>query len=427
MRGPFALLLLALSLGCVGPGRAVRRAVARGDLDGALRAYQQLVDARSEGDPDLLAEVAFATLRRYASSDDPAERNAGFSALRSLGARSLDVLESLSRAPGVVGDRAAAMRWDLDGREGDPPARLREAMQSGDRERRLAAMVPLRPPTATRRLRRLLRDADPAIRAAAALRLASARSSGVTARLMTLLREDPDGDVRAACVSALGGRGPEALDALTAALQDRETFVRMAVPSALVSSSLEEARVRLAPILAGPRSALSIEAARALAMRGDDDARRYLVAALRSPRAEQRAQAAVASHTLVAAHADALADALDGGDPEVVLRVAAALAREGAHRDRALAALRTLARSPDGFVAVRALQLLAGRDEPGVLEPLRQALSSPDAGVRRVAALAWSDAVDASGECDPLAPLLRDPDRSVATLAALSIIVVAAR
>lgn len=418
---------MSLALGCAGPGRAVRSAVARGDIDGALRAYQRLVDARTEGDPDVLADIALATLRRYASSADPGERNAGFAALRSLGARALDTLELLARTEGVVGDRAAAMRWDIDGRDGPPPPRLHAAMRSGERERRLAAMTPLRPPGATRRLLRLLRDGDPAIRAAAAQRLTPARGEAVTARLLSALREDPEADVRAACVGALGGRGPDALDALTAALQDRASFVRMMVPAALAATSLEEARARLAPLLAGERSALSIEAARALAARGDDGARRYLVDALASPRAEQRAQAAVAASFLVATHAQALRAALGGDDPEVVLRVGAALARTDAHRDAALAALRALARSPDGFVAVRALQTLAARGDPGVLEPLRQALGSPDASVRRVAALAWGDAVGASSDCDPLAPLLRDPDRSTATLAAMMIIVVASR
>lgn len=425
MRWPLALAL-AFTLGCAGPGRAVRVAVARGDLDGALRAYQQFVDARTEGDPDLLADIAFATLRRYAGSADPGDRGAGFGALRALGVRANDTLELLARVDGVVGDRAAAMRWDIDGRDGPPPARLRDALRSGERERRLAAMSTLRPPTATRRLLRLLRDDDPAIRAAAAQRLGASQREAVTARLLDALREDPDGDVRAACVGALAGRAA-ALDALVAALQDRVSFVRMAVPSALVATSLEEARARLAPLREGDRSALSIEAARALAARGDEDAARYLLDALASPRAEQRAQAAVASSFLVARHAQALRGALRAEDPEVVLRVAGALARSDAHRDAAVEALRALSRSPDGFVAVRALQILAARGDAGVLEPLRQALAAPDASVRRIAALAWGDAVGASSDCDPLAPLLRDPDRSVATLAAMQIILVASR
>jgi HEAT repeat protein len=418
---------LLLALGCAGPSRAVRTAIARADIAGALRSYDAFVEARGDGDADLLADIALAALRRLASSRDPGERNAGFSALRSVGVHGNDVLDALARVEGVVGDRAAAVRWEVGGREGPAPARLQEALRSDERERRVAGMTALRPPRSRRRLLRLLDDGDAVIRAAAAQRLGSAHDEDVTARLLTMLRDDTSDDVRAACAGSLGGRGEEVLDALTAALEDRSHFVRMMAPAALAATSLEQARARLAPLFARDRSALSIEAARALAARGDADAQRYLLDALRSPRADHRAQASVAAPYLVSAHGPALVEALGGDDLEVTLRVATALSRAEPHREAALGALRRLGASPEGFVAVRALQSLAARGDPGAAEGIRQALASPDVSVRRVAAMAWGDVAGPSGDCDVLAPLLRDADRSVVALAAMQIILVAAR
>lgn len=420
-----AVLALAL-FGCAGPSRAVRDAIRREDLAAALGAYERYVEARGDGDADLLADIALATLRRLAASDEPGERNAGFAALRASGALGLDALEALALREGVVGDRAALTLWELRDRDAAAPPRLRDALRSHDRERRLAGLSALRPARARRRLLRLLGDGDPVIRAAAAQRLSSLRGDQVTDALLSRLSDDPDDGVRAACVRSLGGR-ERGVDAISAALDDRSTFVRMAAPAALVASSLDAARTRLIPLLERGINALSVEAARALAARDVEEGVRLLFAAMRGDRAPLRAQAAVAASSLARRHADALASLLDADDAELVLRVATALSRGGPRRDVALRALRRLARSPDGFIAVRALQSLAARGDAGVAEPLRQALASPEAGVRRVAVLAWGDLVGASGDLDALAPLLRDEDRSVVALAAMQIILGAAR
>jgi HEAT repeat protein len=89
--------------------------------------------------------------------------------------------------------------------------------------------------------------------------------------------------------------------------------------------------------------------------------------------------------------------------------------------------MRRLAMHPDGFVAVRATAALGALGEPGTLSALRRALASPEPGVRRVAVMAWSDALQGGADCDPLAPLLGDPDRSVALMAAVQIVLIAAR
>lgn len=421
------MLPLALALlGCASPSRAVRDAVRRGDVPAALRAYERFVEDRGDGDASLLADIALATLRRMALSDAPGDRASGFAGLRAVGVLAVDTLEPMARVEGVVGDRAALTLWEVQGREGPAPARLREALRAADRERRLLGVAALRPARARRTLLRLLDDADDDVRAAAAQRLATVRHPAVTDALRAHLRDDPDDDVRAACVRGLAGRD-EVTDALRAALDDRSAFVRMAVPSALSSGPREVQREALSSLLEGAPTALGVEAARALAARGEAPAAAYLLAVMRGDRPALRAQAAVAASGMVAAHGPALAALLEGDDDEVTLRVASALARVDAYRDAAVRALRRLSNSPDGFVAVRALQARAGRGDAGLAEPLRDALTAPDAGVRRIAVLAWSELAGNTGDLDTLAAMLRDEDRSVVALAASQIILAAAR
>ncbi len=76
---------------------------------------------------------------------------------------------------------------------------------------------------------------------------------------------------------------------------------------------------------------------------------------------------------------------------------------------------------------MRALQARAGRGDAGLAEPLRDALTAPDASVRRIAVLAWSELAGNTGDLDTLAAMLRDEDRSVVALAASQIILAAAR
>ncbi len=418
--------MVLVAAGCGGAGPQVRGAVARGDTPAALRLYHQYVDERGEGNPDLLADVALGILRDTAASGDARARSAGFSALRSTGVRGRDTLETLSRRPGVVGDRAAAALFDLEGRSGAPPPRLAVALASPDPERRIAGMASLGAQSAGV-LITLLLDPAPAIRTAAAQRLARLRGAPVATALTAAARGDTDAGVRAAAVMALGAQGPDAATAVVAALNDPDTIVRLAAPSALMASSPEDAAEALAPLLSGEPTDLSLESARVLASHADPRAAAYVIAALGSPRPEIRAQAAVAANALPEAHSAALAGHLGDPDPEVVMRLAAILVRRGAYRDRALAALRPLAARPDGFLAIRALAALAAAGDASATEPIREALSAGDTTVRRLAVLAWPDIANASGNTDPLVPLLTDPDRSVALMAAVEIVLIASR
>lgn len=429
MRRLFVVISLLSALGCSGATTQVRRAAERGDLAGALRLYNDYVEERGDGDPDLLADVALATLRSAAESDDARLRSAGFSALRGVGAHARDALDALAARPGVVGDRAASVLFELDNRSGRPPERLRAALRSGDTERRVAAIVTLQGPRGLRRLVRLSRDPDAALRVAVVRELARRRGEPAAARaLIARLAEDTDPPVRSAAVMALGAHGDEAVEALRGALADRDPIVRLAAPAALMAASHDAAVEALTPLLTPEVTNLSIEAARVLASRHDEAAERYVVGALHHARASLRPQAAVAAQSLPDAQLASLAPLMADPDTEVSIRVAAILARRSELRDDAIAALRPLALRPDGFVAVRALGVLAGIGDAWAREHVREAFASSDANVRRLAVVAWPQAIGPQGgDCDALAPLLRDADRSVALLAAMEIVLIAAR
>ncbi len=424
------MVLGGLLAGCGTVTADLRAAVRRGDVVGALRLYRAYAEDRGAGDADVLAEVAARVLRNAAESSDASERSAGFGAIAALGTRGRDLLEALARRDGLTGDRATAALYDLDGRRATPPTRLVAALRSGERERRIAGMVTLRGGRGARRLVAWLGDDDAQLRVAAARALARWRTeTEVTEALAAALRTDADPMVRAAAVMALGGRNDDGVAAaLAAALADRDPLVRMAAPSALVASSPTDGREAVAALLVDPPTTLAVEAARVLSARGDERGDAYLLAVLDGhTRRELRAQAAVAAPALVPRHRSALQPMLRDDDPEVVLRIASALLRDDVARPAAIAALAPLARLPDGFVAVRALAMLAQAGEGWTAEPLRQALAAPDATVRRLAVLAWGDVTGPSQDCDPLVPRLRDSDRSVALLAAVEVILVATR
>ena len=420
---------LAAALGCSGATTQVRRAAERGDLVGALRLYNDYVEERGDGDPDLLAEVALTVLRDAASSDDARVRSAGFSALRGIGVHAREVLEALATREGVVGDRAASVLFELDNRSGRPPERLRAALRSSDTERRTAALVILQGPRGLRRLVRLSRDPDATLRAAVVRELARLRGEHAAAEaIIACASNDADPSVHTAAVMALGGHGHDGVETLLAALHDADSIVRLAAPSALMAASHEDAARALAPLLTPDVSNLSVEAARVLASRHDEAAENYIVEALHHARAPLRPQAAVAAQSLSPSHFDDIAPLAADPDPEVSIRIASILSRSERHRAEAVAALRPLAERPDGFVAVRALGVLANLGETWARDRVREAFASSDANVRRLAVIAWPQAIGPQGsDTEPLAPLLRDADRSVAMLAAMEIVLIAAR
>ncbi len=415
-----------LAVACVGTAPEVRRAIHRGDIPNALRLYQTYVSERGEGNADLLADVSLAILARAAGSNDPLERAAGFSALRSLGVRAGTVLEPLAEREGVVGDRATAALRDLDGDNGAPPPRLLAALGSADAERRVAGVSALGAHDGPA-LIALLTDREPTVRRTVALRLARVHTNLALRALTGCARGDANGGVRASAVAALGQQGPAAATALVGALTDPDIIVRLAAPAALMNASPDDAAEVLSGMVNGEPTDLTLDAARVLAQHNDPRAASFIVDALGSPRPDIRAQAAVAAGVLPDSAMARAAEHLADADPEVALRLAAVLVRHGPYRDRSFAVLHQLAARPDAFIAIRALQALAAVGDATAAVPIREALAVSDPAIRRMAVLAWPDVVSASGNVEPLRPLLTDADRSVALLAAVEIVLIAGR
>jgi HEAT repeat protein len=424
-------IITALSLAlvaCASSAAPLRQQVQRGDTRGAIRAYRERARERGSSIPDLLANVALAVLEREASAEDVRTRNAVFSTLRSLGSRGHDALVALAERPGIVGDRAAATLYELDGRDGEPPARLIEASRSLDPERRIAGLSADEGRNNVLALIGALESRNVELRRAAAQRLGRRRGEpAVLERLSQCVREDPEDTVRSACVGALGSIGATAFDAILPAREDRTTFVRLMAISALVSANKDRAREVLGPMLREPPNALSIELARALSARGDEEATNYILDALAGSDPGLRAQAAVAASGLGERFEPRLLPFLEDGDVEVRLRVAGALGRAGRRRAEAVSSLRPLASSPDAMLAIRALLVLSELDDAAAAAPVRRALGSQSASVRRLAVLAWSHLAGGSGEVDPLADLLDDRDATIRVLAAGEIVRIASR
>lgn len=395
MRLRAVVLALALS-GCSGALASIRAAASQGDVARAARLYHAYVDNRGYADPEALSVVAMEVLRQCASSDDARVRAATFALLKTLGPLARPALEPLARREGVVGDRAAALLHELDGRDGTPPQRLREALRSPDVERRIAGMSSLRGRSGLRRLVTLAHDDDPRVRATA--------------------------------VTLLGAYGTSAVEALRAALTDADPRVRMLAPSALMTASASAAGESLGALLTPDATALSIESARVLASHGDARGVTHLLDALQHAAGELRAQAASAAGALPTASEATLAALMRDRDPEVALRIATVMLRRPQRRQAALTALRALAARREATLSLRAYVALGATGDEHAQRAVVEAMWSSDESVRRLAAGAWPRVVGAEASAvDPLALLLTDADRVLAATAAAGVVAIAAR
>src|SRR6187401_2855756 len=79
------LALVVFAVACNSPRTLIRTAAERGDVQRSLEMYREHVRDRGASNPEALADVATAVIRRAAASNDHRDRAAGFSALRSLG------------------------------------------------------------------------------------------------------------------------------------------------------------------------------------------------------------------------------------------------------------------------------------------------------------------------------------------------------
>lgn len=410
--------------------------MARRDVPGALAAYDSFREVDG-ADVDLLASVAALVLELEARSGDPRRRDAALLQLRLAGNAGVPTLRRLADVRDDPLLQARAL--EALARRGDAHARaLLYGLLDSDDPTIVAAAIPtMDPEEETPRLLAYLRDTDPGVRRAAALALGAAVDSfEAMSALAEAARVDPNARVRAAAARALGGFGAAAVPFLRERLGDADAGVRMAVVGALLRADRSTALELLAPLLATPPSRAGIEAARLIALgvpptasapaatQHVDDARLYLLAALRDDDPSLRAQAAVAIVSLSTdeAWADRLREAL-AREPEPTVRLGIARALRSLDPDDAVAqeALEELLAN-DGMPAVQAAAVLARSGHPAALRRLQGALTADDTLLRRVAARAL--AKDA-GRPDDVRALLRDDDPFVRIHAAGGILAAA--
>jgi HEAT repeat protein len=403
--------------------------VSTGDVPGSLRAYERY--RRSEGpDSALLAHVAALVLEKAARSDDLDLRKAAFSQLRLAGTKARPSLARLSEVTDV-GVRAQA--FELLALLGDRGAQeaLRPWLSHPDPAVVRAAVVSLDASEDARRLLELCGHTASDVREAAARRLyGETTEDDVRVMLADLSRVDPSPAVRSQAVRSLAPFGTAAAPFIRERLSDPQGRVRMAAVRALVLADRDIALAALTPMLEMTPSPEGIEAARSLAVHGENGgqgaamARAYLKRTLASLEPSQRAQAAVALSTL---EPDPVLDRLmtealsQETDDQVRLSLARAMLRQESTREVAVSALETLLAN-EGMPGLQAAAALAREGSDAVLSKLEQGLRREDPAERRVAARAL--ARDA-GKPDSARRALADEDETVRIHAAGAILAVA--
>lgn len=176
-----------------------RRAGGRAGLD----AYDQWIGSRQFEDPYLLRVVALGGLRELARAggSDDARRDAYAALIAAPDGETLAVLRPAAPSADVV-------QLEMSGRLGSEPAvrrliaALTSASAAAERVRLIGALVGTRSALAVPPLVRLLADADPALRRAAADGLGRLGAAPAVPALRTLLK-DPEASVRLAAACGL--------------------------------------------------------------------------------------------------------------------------------------------------------------------------------------------------------------------------------
>ncbi len=210
---------------------------------------------------------------------------------------------------------------------------------------------------------------SPERRAAAIARWESDPTEKNAGRIGAAL-EDPDGAVRARAVRAWLSLGaPEAAAVAARGLVDADPEVRAAAAVGVAEAGLREVSPRLAEVLAGDGDeTVRREAARALGAVGDVDSVPALGAALDDPSGPVRLEAARALEALGSAGAiEALARRVtEEPDWETRAAIASALGRAAA--PQAYVPLRAAASDPSAFVRAAAAAAVRSLRDAGVPE-----------------------------------------------------------
>jgi hypothetical protein len=437
--------IVLLLLGCVcaacGGSGGLERALATGDVNGALAVY------RAEREREALRQVAEHVLVADARAADAAQSGRAWALLRGLGAAGLPAWSQLEREPGDhfvarVRAHALAARAAL----GDAPARraLRALLEHDDHEVVALAVVTLDAESDTAQLRALAADPSASVRGAAVQQLARAPAETATLDLLSSrARIDPVQSVRASAARALVAQGAPAIDALEALCDEAESGPITAAPktaaataqraqaavappearddagavrvqaaalAALFELSAERATPRIAALLAGTPGGLSLQVAQDVLARRDAAQQGLAPAALAhlahalgsagpSPNAARivRERAALAV-TTAAAHPAARAALLPAVQAQLAVerdrpaRLLLAIAQQRLTTERDRRELLDLARGQD-IVAAQAAAELAPHNS-AARERLSALGASPDRAVRAAAATASAASFD---------------------------------
>jgi HEAT repeat protein len=393
-------------------------AIRSGDSERGVDLYMQWHRLRRHYDQPLLRSMAVSTLWQALGAANAELRRQALQAIERLDIEALyrDVATLLSDQDELVAATAAIV---LAAEQESARARGMALWRSADPRVRAMVIAGLGRVLGTRvhgDVLAALDDASPHVRHAAAVVLGRAPSSGDTARLLQMAREDADGRVRAAALAALArSRSENAFEAARAALVDPYLGARLAALALLArwpeksrELVLEQARssdlyvalraavaVRKAggevPMqtlqwaLKHPTWTIRVAALNALSDATSDKVRLALISdSLQDERVEVRLAAArvLLRSGKQGRAADIFAAALDA--PRDELRIQAAIDLVRMHDDRGRAALVRLARSPSATTRRQVAGAHRYMDNPTL--PLVTALGDSAAEVRIEAA-----------------------------------------
>lgn len=368
----------------------VRAALALGDADGVAKSYASYVGERASDDPELLQDLAIATLSQALAS--PSAR-LKIAAIEAVAAAELQTLaDSVAERLGDDDDRVAAAAATAV-MNGYPQARnvAGQLLHSPDAEARRMTIEGVGKKVGKDALVDLTKlaggDPDPRVRRAAIRWLGQLKAKDAGELLERQLRHTDEG-VRASAALALARIGIGDLPALAKrALADKALAVRIAGIELLLAAKQTAELVRLAD---DPDPILAAEAA--FAARRQDLATKALDRAIAAEGWSTRAGAAnMATRAAGKATGLSLAKKLLA-DPEPRVRLAAA--RVLAHGGDRTAAIEVFASALTGDSALGAASDLAGLGDPRGIKTLdamvRDGKATPDQ--RAAAAMAHRSA-----------------------------------
>lgn len=393
----------------------VRASLALGDADATAKAYDDYVARRGSDDPDLLRDLAIATLRQALASPSAKMKIAAIETIERLEIHALT--DPVAERMGDDDDRvaAAAAVAVLRGIPGAPQV-ADDLLRSDNAEARRIVVDGIGRKIgklAVADLQKAADDSDPRVRRAA-IRWLGAIEDRSSVELIANRLGDPDDGVRAAAASALARIGVGQLAAFAKqALDDRSLAVRLGGVELLAAAKAEAELVALGD---DKDAMVALHAAMALTPKRPELVEKALARAASASEWTIRAGAANLALSAVGRerarpHVQKLA-----GDPELGVRLAAARAlvqlddRETAarvfasaldSRDHAVqaaadlaalgdrtgtqvlaAAVRDRARSPEQRAAAAAAHRIARRVTGGLVA----ALADPNGLVRVEAA-----------------------------------------